>query len=43
LAAWILEKWRSWGDTHGDLDSRFSRDFLLANLTIYWATQTITS
>jgi hypothetical protein len=42
LAAWILEKWRSWGDTHGDLDSRFSRDFLLTNLTIYWATQTIT-
>lgn len=41
LAAWLLEKWRSWGDTHGDLDAHFSRDFLLANLTIYWATQTI--
>jgi pimeloyl-ACP methyl ester carboxylesterase len=43
LAAWILEKWRSWGDTEGDLDARFSRDFLLSNIMIYWATQTITS
>lgn len=42
LAAWILEKWRSWADSRGDLDARFSRDFLLTNLTIYWATQTIT-
>jgi pimeloyl-ACP methyl ester carboxylesterase len=42
LAAWILEKWRSWGDTEGDLDRRFGRDFLLTNLMIYWATQTIT-
>jgi pimeloyl-ACP methyl ester carboxylesterase len=41
VAAWILEKWRSWGDTHGDLDAHFSRDFLLTNLMIYWVTQTI--
>jgi hypothetical protein len=25
LAGWILEKWRSWSDSGGDLDSRFSR------------------
>jgi len=43
LAAWILEKWRSWADSRGDLDGRFSRDFLLTTLTIYWATGTITS
>ena len=43
LAAWILEKWRSWSDTKGDLESRYSRDFLLTNLTIYWVTQSITS
>lgn len=43
LAAWILEKWRSWSDSGGDIDSRFSRDFLLTVLTIYWATQTITT
>jgi pimeloyl-ACP methyl ester carboxylesterase len=41
LAAWILEKWRSWSDCGGDLEGRFSRDFLLTILTIYWATQTI--
>jgi pimeloyl-ACP methyl ester carboxylesterase len=43
LAAWILEKWRSWTDSGGDLDARFGRDFLLTMLTIYWATQSITS
>ena len=43
LAAWILEKWRSWSDSAGDLDQRFSRDFLLTLVTIYWVTQTITS
>jgi pimeloyl-ACP methyl ester carboxylesterase len=43
LAAWILEKWRAWSDLRGDLTTRFSRDFLLTNLTIYWVTQTIAS
>jgi pimeloyl-ACP methyl ester carboxylesterase len=41
LAAWIVEKFRAWGDTGGDVHSRFSRDDLLTNLTIYWATGTI--
>ena len=43
LAAWILEKWRSWGDSGGDLDGHFSRDFLATLLTIFWVTQTIAS
>jgi pimeloyl-ACP methyl ester carboxylesterase len=43
LAAWILEKWRSWADSRGDLDGRFSRDFLLTTVTLYWVTQTIAS
>jgi pimeloyl-ACP methyl ester carboxylesterase len=43
LAAWILEKWRSWADSAGDLETRFSRDFLLTTVTIYWVTQTIAS
>ncbi|MFN4101322.1 MAG: epoxide hydrolase, partial [Pararhodobacter sp.] len=43
LAAWILEKFRDWGDTGGDLLGRFDRDALLTNLTIYWATGTINS
>jgi pimeloyl-ACP methyl ester carboxylesterase len=43
LAAWIVEKFHSWGDTRGNVESRFPKDELLTNLTIYWATQTITS
>jgi pimeloyl-ACP methyl ester carboxylesterase len=43
LAAWVLEKWRSWSDCGGELESRFSRDFLLTMLTIYWTTGTIVS
>ena len=42
LAAWILEKWRAWSDSDGDLEVRFSREFLLTMLTLYWVTQTIT-
>ncbi len=43
LAAWIIEKFRRWSDCDGDVERRFTRDELLANLTIYWATQTINS
>jgi hypothetical protein len=43
LAAWILEKWRSWSDSGGDLDRRFGREFLLRLLTIYWVTGSVTS
>jgi pimeloyl-ACP methyl ester carboxylesterase len=43
LAAWILEKWRTWADSGGDPDRRFSRDFLLTNVMLYWATGTVTS
>jgi pimeloyl-ACP methyl ester carboxylesterase len=43
LAAWILEKWRSWSDSGGNLETRFSRDFLLTTVTLYWVTRTITS
>src|SRR3954470_9146428 len=43
LAAWILEKWRSWTDSGGDLEQSFERDFLLTTVTLYWVTQTITS
>lgn len=43
LAAWIVEKWRSWSDSDGDLDRRFSREFMLTMLTIFWATGSITT
>lgn len=43
LAAWLLERRRNWSDCNGDLDSRYSRDFLLTNVSIYWLTQSISS
>lgn len=43
LAAWVLDKWRSWSDSNGDLDARFGRDALLTMLTVWWATGSITS
>ncbi len=41
LAAWIVEKYRAWSDCGGDLQACFSKDQLLVNIFIYWATQTI--
>ena len=43
LAAWIVEKFRAWSDCEGNLEKRFNKDELLANLTIYWVTETINS
>jgi pimeloyl-ACP methyl ester carboxylesterase len=43
LAAWIIEKFREWSDCGGDLYSRFSRDEVLTNVTLYWMTETISS
>ena len=43
LAAWIVEKFRTWSDCHGDVESRFTKDELLTNVMIYWVTQSITS
>ncbi len=43
LAAWIVEKFRAWTDCDGDVESAFSRDELLTNISIYWVTQTVNS
>lgn len=43
LAAWLIEKWRSWSDSDGDVDRHFGTDFLLTVLTLYWSTNSITS
>ena len=43
LAAWIVEKFRTWSDCEGDVERSFTKDELLTNVTIYWATQTINS
>lgn len=31
----MCEKFRTWGDTHGDIESRFDRDTLITNLLVY--------
>ncbi|MDA1092026.1 MAG: epoxide hydrolase [Acidobacteria bacterium] len=41
LAAWITEKLRSWSDSHGDVESRFTKDQILTLVSIYWHTNTI--
>jgi pimeloyl-ACP methyl ester carboxylesterase len=43
LAAWIVEKLRSWSDCGGDVESVFPRDDLLTWVTAYWVTETIGS
>ena len=43
LAAWIVEKFRSWSDCGGDVERRFTKDELLTNVTLYWVTETINS
>ena len=43
LAAWIVEKFRSWSDCGGEVERRFTKDELLTNITIYWVTGAIGS
>ncbi|HXC50208.1 MAG TPA: epoxide hydrolase [Candidatus Limnocylindrales bacterium] len=43
LCAWIVSKFQAWGDCNGDVEKRFSRDELLANVTWYWLTRSATS
>jgi epoxide hydrolase len=39
LAAWVVEKFRSWCDCGGDVEKKFSKDELLTNIMLYWVTQ----
>jgi len=43
LCAWIVEKFRTWSDCGGNLESVYTKDELLANVTLYWVTKTINS
>ena len=43
LAAWIVEKFHGWSDNDGDVESAFTKDEMLTNVTLYWVTETITS
>lgn len=43
LAAWFVEKYRLWSDCRGDIESVYTKDELLTNVSLYWFTETITS
>jgi pimeloyl-ACP methyl ester carboxylesterase len=43
LAAWIVDKYRSWSDCDGDLSKRFSSIDLLTVISIYWFSQSMPS
>ena len=43
LCAWIVEKYRTWSDCNGDVESVYTKDDLLTTVMIYWVTQTINS
>ena len=43
LAAWLVEKFRIWSDCAGDLESVFTKDQVLANISFYWFTGAIGS
>ena len=41
LAAYLLEKYRRWSDSGGDVERRFSKDELCDFLTMFWVTGAI--
>jgi pimeloyl-ACP methyl ester carboxylesterase len=43
LAAWIVEKFRAWSDCGGELESVFTKDQILGNVSLYWFTGAIGS
>ena len=43
LAAWIVEKFRTWSDCGGNPESAIPRDDMLANISLYWFTGAIGS
>lgn len=38
LAAWIAEKFHTWSDNDGQIETAIGRDRLLANIALYWFT-----
>jgi pimeloyl-ACP methyl ester carboxylesterase len=43
LAGWIVEKFRTWSDNGGDVESTLTREQLLDEISVYWLTGTIGS
>ena len=43
LAAWIVEKFRTWSDNGGEVEATLTRTQLLDEISVYWLTGTINS
>ena len=43
LCAWIVEKFYGWSDCNGNIETVFTKEELLANVSLYWFTETIHS
>jgi microsomal epoxide hydrolase len=43
LAAWMVEKFRAWSDCDGQVERRFGKDDLLAQVSLYWLSGSIGS
>jgi pimeloyl-ACP methyl ester carboxylesterase len=43
VAAWIVEKFKTWSDCGDDVESVYTKDRLLDNIMLYWVTGTINS
>ena len=43
LAAWMVDKFRSWSDCDGDVERVFSRDEILTTVSLYWFTRSMPS
>jgi pimeloyl-ACP methyl ester carboxylesterase len=43
LLAWVVEKLRTWSDCDGHPENCFTREQMLTNVMLYWATQTSAS
>ncbi|WP_433021450.1 epoxide hydrolase family protein [Kribbella sp. CA-294648] len=43
LLAWLLEKYRAWSDCDGEVNTRFSDDYILTQASLYWFTNSIST
>lgn len=43
FASWVCEKFHGWGDTQGNIESRFSKDQLLDNIMLYLVNDAVQS
>jgi len=43
LCGWLVDKYRAWSDSDGDVETAFSKDDLLTNVMLYWLSGSIAS